>query len=38
MNHCGRRKGYGSGCGFVGATAQRIIEKGLADVVMVDIA
>ena len=39
MNHCGRRKVTVVGAGFVGATAaQRIIEKGLADVVMVDIA
>ena len=39
MNHSGRRKVTVVGAGFVGTTAaQRIIEKGLADVVMVDIA
>ena len=39
MNRSGRRKVTVVGAGFVGATAaQRIIEKGLADVVMVDIA
>ncbi len=39
MNRNGRRKVTVVGAGFVGATAaQRIIEKGLADVVMVDIA
>lgn len=38
MNRSGRRKVTVVGAGFVGATAaQRIIEKGLADVVMVDI-
>ncbi len=39
MNRSGRRKVTVVGAGFVGSTAaQRIIEKGLADVVMVDIA
>ncbi len=38
MNRSGRRKVTVVGAGFVGATAaQRIVEKGLADVVMVDI-
>ena len=38
MNRNGRRKVTVVGAGFVGSTAaQRIIEKGLADVVMVDI-